>query len=50
MKGRVVVPGYPPSPLPSPTERGGEEELKAVSSIDNPVPRRGPWLAMTGQM
>jgi hypothetical protein len=25
----------------------GPYEIKVVSSIDNPVPKRGPWLAMT---
>jgi hypothetical protein len=25
----------------------GPYKLKAVSYIDNPVPKRGPWLAMT---
>jgi hypothetical protein len=27
----------------------GPYEKKAVSSIDNPVPKRGPWLAMTSR-
>ena len=38
----------PPHPYPLP--RGERENGEPVSSIDNPVPRRGPWLAMTERL